>query len=89
MNKFVCDKCGACCRQLQFFGNIYSELDSGNGVCIYLDRDTNSCTIYKDRPSICKIEHGYSVYFSDVNYDEYINITKKACALLKKNLEEN
>ena len=38
---YKCDKCGRCCRNLNF-NDLYNYLNRGDGVCIYLDELTNS-----------------------------------------------
>lgn len=81
--KFQCDKCGACCRLLNLFGPAYSSLDRGDGVCKYLDLDTNLCKIYETRPIICNVEQGYKEFFSSIPYEEYINKTMDGCKKLK------
>ena len=37
--------------------------DLGNGVCKYLDLDSNMCRIYDNRPEICNIEFMYEKHF--------------------------
>ncbi len=83
-DKFQCDKCGLCCQHLELFGEIYSELDDGTGVCRYFDKETNLCKIYLHRPIICRVEEGYEVYFKDIPYKEYIKVTKESCNRLKQ-----
>ncbi len=46
---FNCDKCGLCCRSLKKFGELYADLDDGSGVCKFLDKTSNLCTIYDMR----------------------------------------
>ena len=59
---FKCDMCGECCRNLKM-SEIYSALDDGTGKCIYLDG--NKCSIYKDRPLICRVDEAYEALFKD------------------------
>lgn len=80
---FQCDKCGQCCKHLLFFGEMYKLLDRGDGVCRYLDYDSNLCSVYEYRPLICRIDEGYRYYSSSLTYREYIEITKNACKILK------
>lgn len=85
---FHCTKCGACCRQLGRFGESYAWLDAGDGVCRYLDRASNLCTIYERRPLICRVEEGYDVFFSSIPYEEYLEKTYLACEMLRRSLAE-
>ena len=82
--KFVCDKCGLCCSHLKDFGDAYASLDRGDGVCINFDSKTNTCTIYQDRPLICRVEEGYKAFFTGVSYKTYIKQTIRGCEILKK-----
>ena len=60
---FKCDKCGACCRQLNLFGEMYKWLDNGDGICYYLNRSSNVCTIYSHLPIICLMKNRIWILF--------------------------
>lgn len=78
---FSCDMCGKCCRNLQL-SEIYSSLDDGTGKCIYLNG--NQCSIYNDRPLICKVDESYEVFFKDImSKEEYYRINYEVCNKLK------
>jgi len=81
---FICDRCGLCCRALNQFGSLYSDLDDGSGCCRYLDKKSNLCSIYDNRPLKCRIEEGYKTYFSEIPYKQYIEQTIKGCNKLKE-----
>ena len=49
--EFLCSKCGACCR---LAGGKFGLPDRGDGACSYLNED-NTCSIYNDRPEVCRI----------------------------------
>lgn len=79
---FNCDKCGMCCRNLDK-SKIYAELDSGNGVCKYLEG--NLCSIYETRPLLCRVDDSYGAYFANImSREEYERLNYEACILLKK-----
>lgn len=79
--RFDCDKCGQCCKNLRM-SELYSELDSGNGTCKYLE--DNLCTIYSKRPLICRIDECYEHFFSEeMSKDEYYKINSEMCTYLK------
>ncbi|HIX41289.1 MAG TPA: YkgJ family cysteine cluster protein [Candidatus Desulfovibrio intestinigallinarum] len=85
MTMFTCDHCGECCRQIQQCGPRYAWLiDTATGQCRYFDPERNLCRIYALRPLICRVEEGYSFYFSHIPYDQYIEATQAACLALKK-----
>ncbi len=50
---FKCEKCGACCRNLNM-ASIYSDLDRGDGTC--KDLKGNLCEIYRSRPLKWRID---------------------------------
>lgn len=42
-----------------------------NGVCSKFDRETRECTIYEDRPMICRVDdfyHKYMKHQTDLKY---------------------
>lgn len=82
-SQFHCTHCGECCRHI---GNIPAlrEYDNGNGVCIFLNQDTNLCTIYPKRPLICNVDQVYEEYFSRYySEEEYLELNYKVCEALR------
>ena len=80
--KFKCDKCGACCRNLNM-SELYSDLDSGDGTCKYLVG--NLCSIYNERPLKCRIEESYYAFFSDeMSKEAFYQKNYEMCEQLKK-----
>lgn len=85
---FICTKCGACCMQLELFGPMYQHLDRGDGVCMHFDVKTRLCKIYDKRPLICRVEEGYSIFFKEISYEEYLAKTYAGCEILKTKIKE-
>ena len=82
--RFNCNKCGLCCRSLDK-SKLYESLHDGDGICRYLDLDTNICTIYKNRPILCNIDLSYHLYFSkELSLEKYYNINYEGCRTLWK-----
>ena len=80
---FICERCGICCRNLSK-SELYSDLDSGNGICKYFDTITNLCSIYENRPIKCNVDKLYKLYFQDkMSIDDYYQLNYKACNQLK------
>lgn len=78
---FKCDCCGECCRNLDK-SDLYSELDRGDGTCIYLDG--NKCSIYNKRPLLCRIDECYELYFKEqYSIEEYYELNYKICKKLQ------
>lgn len=83
MDKFKCDCCGACCRNIDksFY---FAAMDKGDGVCKYLNEDTNLCRIYEHRPLLCNVNEAYRIHFEKyMSIEKYQQENYKACKLLK------
>ena len=81
--EFQCTQCGECCRHI---GSIQAlrEYDAGDGVCIFLDRKTNLCNIYKNRPLICNVSEIYDKYFYQFyDEEEFLRLNYKVCKSLQ------
>ena len=82
---FLCDKCGECCRHLDQ-SPFYQEFHNGDGICKYLEG--NLCSIYEDRPPLCRVEDCYVLFQDRMSYEEYLALNYKYCAEFKKAKEE-
>lgn len=79
---FECERCGCCCRNLDK-NETYVHLDRGDGVCMYLSG--NDCSIYENRPLLCRVDECYDVMFRQmIDKEEYYRLNKQACERLKK-----
>lgn len=80
---FKCNQCGECCRNLDK-SELYNQLDRGDGVCRYLRG--NLCSIYEERPLLCKIDESYNVYFKDTySLEEYYKLNYEGCKKIRLN----
>lgn len=81
---FECDRCGECCRNLNK-SPLYDDLHDGDGVCKYLEG--NICSIYYERPILCRVDESYNIFFKDImTLDEYYKLNYESCMRLKKQL---
>ena len=81
---FKCDRCGECCKKLNK-SPVYDELHNGDGVCRYLVE--NLCSIYEDRPLLCRIDESYEVLFKEqMDKSKYYELNYKFCNKLKKQI---
>ena len=79
---FYCEHCGCCCRNLDK-SDIYASLDRGDGVCKYLKG--NDCSIYENRPLLCRIDESYNRFFSEaMSRKDFYDINKRVCKQLQK-----
>ena len=82
---FQCEQCGACCRNV-WRNPLGANLASDGGVCRYLDKKTNLCSIYNNRPIYCNIDEYYERYLRlFIDKEEYYKKNKLACRELQKN----
>ncbi|SFQ38350.1 hypothetical protein SAMN02910358_01847 [Lachnospiraceae bacterium XBB1006] len=82
---FECEMCGECCRHLEK-SDLYNELDRGDGVCKFLIGDL--CSIYEERPLLCRVDECYDLFFSEkYEKEEYYRLNKMECKKLQKEKE--
>lgn len=64
-----------------------NNLHDGDGICRYLLG--NECSVYNERPLICRIDESYEVFFKDeMSYEDYLQLTYECCEILKGKREE-
>jgi len=81
---FPCTMCGVCCQHISQIEELKSY-DLGNGVCKYFDTDLSICTIYENRPDICRIDRMYTnKYFEMYTKDEFYKLNAEACNRLQE-----
>lgn len=79
---FNYDCCGCCCRNI-YKSELYCDLDRVDGTCKYLTG--NLCSIYDNRPLICRVDECYELFFKDtMKLDEYYKLNMKEFRKLKK-----
>lgn len=82
---FKCNQCGECCRHLDRT-NLYPWLNRGDGVCRYLK--DNKCSIYAERPLLCRVDESYEAYFKDFyTLEEFYEMNYQVCNRLKNEKE--
>ena len=59
----LCNGCGLCCQKLHL-NPLYRHLDRGNGTCLHFDEPTRRCSIYAQRPLLCRVDEMYDTYFA-------------------------
>lgn len=83
MINFPCTACGACCRSIN--GISFLEKYNRQGTCIKLVN--NRCSIYNERPLLCRIDEAYEEVFSEfMTLEEYYEENAKACNVLQEQL---
>lgn len=61
------------------FRELAKELDSGDGICKYLDRESRLCRIYESRPLLCNNALFYEQRLKDFmtreQFDEILDLS--------------
>lgn len=87
MNKyqpFPCTACGLCCRRVHLSAET-AFLNRGDGVCRHFDEQTNLCSIYAQRPLVCRVEDYYRAHFStQFNWDEFVRMNVAVCEMFQQ-----
>lgn len=83
MQEFPCTQCGLCCQNV----NLATEtefLDRGDGTCKHYNTTTKHCSIYAERPDICRVLLQYTIrYEKYYTWDEYVDLNLKICTTLQ------
>ena len=84
MMPFPCIQCGECCRHAGEVPQLATKVDT-DGVCRYLDKRTNRCTIYDMRPKVCNVSYMYQTYFkAQMTEGEFIQKNLQVCCHLNR-----
>lgn len=80
---FPCIACGQCCRNVHL-SPLTNYLSRGDGVCQYLDEDSNLCSIYEERPIFCNITNFFKIYLSDkILWTDFVEQNLVICRTLQ------
>lgn len=81
---FPCNACGLCCRRVGQSSET-AFLDRSDGVCRHFDEKTHLCTIYQDRPLVCRVEDYYQVNLSSVvSWAVFVDLNVEICNELQR-----
>jgi len=81
---FPCTVCGLCCQNISNIKEL-KEFDLGNGVCKYFDYSTRGCSIYEDRPDVCRVDKMFDlVYYKEFTREEFYIANAKICNFLQE-----
>lgn len=88
MKPFPCFRCGTCCRHVDAAQET-KFLDSGDGSCRHFNSINKSCSIYEDRPDICRVDLQYRLnYHKKYSWEEFIAINLQACEQLQNSFSD-
>ncbi|KHM51450.1 hypothetical protein NZ47_10510 [Anaerovibrio lipolyticus] len=81
---FPCSRCGNCCKSIgkTIWGKAMALED---GSCKWLNTETNLCTIYNNRPTMCNVDECYEkFYITEMSRDDFYQLNKQVCHMLQK-----
>lgn len=84
MSHFPCSQCGLCCQHVHLAEET-RFLDRGDGTCRHYDTASRGCSIYAERPDICRVDRQYEVnYAQQYTWEDFVTLNLQACELLQK-----
>lgn len=57
-----------------------------DGGCEKYDREAKKCTVYEDRPLMCRVDEMYKRWPEKMSRKEYYRKTEEVCKILQSNL---
>ena len=82
---FPCSQCGLCCQQVNK-SSLTDYLDRGDGTCRHLDVQRKQCSIYEQRPDICRIDKQFTLHYHiKYSWTEFVNLNTQVCKQLIDN----
>lgn len=88
-NAFPCTQCGLCCQNVHLPVET-RFLDRGDGTCRHYHEPSKNCSIYSERPDICRVDRQYELnYVKQYGWDEFVSINLEACASLQGKRQTN
>lgn len=82
MTNFPCNKCGICCQRVHWAEET-KFLDRGDGVCKHYAKDSKLCTIYAQRPEICRVDRQYTLHYANkYDWNEFVALNLQVCRAL-------
>lgn len=85
LSVFPCTQCGLCCKHVHLAAET-QFLDRGDGTCRHYDAPSKGCSIYAERPDICRVDRQYTIrYCQQYSWDEYVALNVQVCDILQKN----
>lgn len=82
MKSFTCTSCGKCCRRVNLSEQT-AYLDRGDGVCRHFEESTNLCSIYAERPLVCRVEDFYKTFLVEkIEWEVFVKLNLQICEKL-------
>lgn len=80
---FPCTQCGLCCQNVHLSDET-QFLDRGDGTCKHYDAASKGCSIYSDRPDICRVDRMYTLrYHKQYTWETFVALNQQVCTALQ------
>lgn len=84
---FPCTQCGLCCQHVHLADET-RFLDRGDGTCRHYNADSKQCTIYDERPDICRVDLQYALHYHRLySWEEFVALNLQVCRQLETQSE--
>jgi len=84
MRTFSCNQCGLCCQHVNYAVETHF-IDRGDGTCKHYDPTSKGCSIYAERPDICRVDRSYELHYQHLyTWDDYVELNLKVCVELQE-----
>ena len=85
---YPCQRCGACCRLIGE-SILTRELAGAEGCCKWLDKSSNLCKRYANRPIFCNVDKYYETFLQNtMSRDAFYQLNQNACRSLRLRWKE-
>lgn len=86
---FPCNQCGLCCQRVRESDET-RYLDRGDGTCKHYDAAQHGCSIYDQRPDICRVDRQYTQRFAQhYSWTEFVALNSAVCDALQREVAQN
>ena len=83
MEPFPCTRCGLCCQHVHLSDET-RFLDRGDGTCRHYDAASKSCSIYEERPDVCRVDRMYALRYAQKHtWGEFVALNLQVCSALE------
>ena len=80
---FPCNQCGLCCQHVHLADET-QFLDRGDNICRHYSEASRCCTIYDNRPDICRVDRQYALHYaSHYSWEEFVALNVEVCRQLE------
>jgi Fe-S-cluster containining protein len=92
---FNCSGCGLCCTKIKVILDTkesspvkhiidqFPHTAREDGSCEKYDRETKKCTVYEDRPLLCRVDEMHKHWPEKMSLQEYYKRTEQVCKILQ------